>query len=244
MRHLKFYHLDLDSSFELINVTFPVDFSRWEATCHVQGKIFPGQTSSTPVLGNWIMYENWSWNRNSVNSANSWNLINHWSMNWSQFKDPVSHMCFVGTVVGSWCLYGNYNGKYFCYWIQRIQWQHLGKTQSMTQLCVTDTYKSVLDSGHVINLRLKICRPARDNELRTSKWWMWLVIRRDRSELRCLVVWHLGAKDNLRPNLYLSSYSEFTSFYWSLCNLKLGSRPNKPYNIELVMNLNAETKIL
>ena len=30
---------------------------------------------------------------NSVNSANSGNLINHWSMNWAQFKDPISHMC-------------------------------------------------------------------------------------------------------------------------------------------------------
>ena len=29
---------------------------------------------------------------NSVNSANSGNLINFRSMNWAQFKDPVSHM--------------------------------------------------------------------------------------------------------------------------------------------------------
>ena len=25
------------------------------------------------------------------------NLINHWSMNWCQCKDPVSHMCLTGT---------------------------------------------------------------------------------------------------------------------------------------------------
>ena len=25
-------------------------------------------------------------------------------MNWAQFKDPVSHMCFAGTVVASWSL--------------------------------------------------------------------------------------------------------------------------------------------
>ena len=25
-------------------------------------------------------------------------------MNWSQFKDPVSHMCFAGTVVAFWFL--------------------------------------------------------------------------------------------------------------------------------------------
>ena len=30
------------------------------------------------------------WNRNSANSGN---LVNHWSMNSSQFEDPFSHMC-------------------------------------------------------------------------------------------------------------------------------------------------------
>ena len=39
----------------------------------------------------------------SLNSANSGNLINHWSMNWAQFKDPVS-TCLAGTVVPSWSL--------------------------------------------------------------------------------------------------------------------------------------------
>ena len=41
---------------------------------------------------------------NSVNLVNSGNLINHWSMNLVQFKDPVSHMCLAGTVVASWYL--------------------------------------------------------------------------------------------------------------------------------------------
>ena len=41
------------------------------------------------------------WNMNSLNSAN---LINHCSMNWVQFKDPVSHMCLAGAVVTSWSL--------------------------------------------------------------------------------------------------------------------------------------------
>ena len=36
-------------------------------------------------------------NRNSANSANSGNRINHWS----QFKDPVSHMCVAGAVAAS-----------------------------------------------------------------------------------------------------------------------------------------------
>ena len=36
------------------------------------------------------------WERNSMNLAN---LMNHWSMNWSQFKYPVFHMCLAGAVV-------------------------------------------------------------------------------------------------------------------------------------------------
>ena len=34
------------------------------------------------------------WCRNSLNSGN---LKNNWSMNWVQFKDPISHMCLAGT---------------------------------------------------------------------------------------------------------------------------------------------------
>ena len=34
----------------------------------------------------------------SLNSVNSGNLMNHRSMNWAQFKDPVSHMCLAGAV--------------------------------------------------------------------------------------------------------------------------------------------------
>ena len=41
---------------------------------------------------------------NSVISVNSGNLINHWSMNRAQFKDPVSPMCLAGAVVASWSL--------------------------------------------------------------------------------------------------------------------------------------------
>ena len=37
-------------------------------------------------------------------SVDSNNLINHRSMIWDQFKDPVSHMCLAGTVVASWSL--------------------------------------------------------------------------------------------------------------------------------------------
>ena len=42
------------------------------------------------------------WIRNSLNSVNLGKLINHWNMNWTQFKDSVSHMCLAGTVVASW----------------------------------------------------------------------------------------------------------------------------------------------
>ena len=34
----------------------------------------------------------------SANLANSGNPINHWSMNWAQSKDPVTHICLAGTV--------------------------------------------------------------------------------------------------------------------------------------------------
>ena len=44
------------------------------------------------------------WIRNSVNSASSGNLINHWSMNWIQFRDPLCYLCFAGAVVASWSL--------------------------------------------------------------------------------------------------------------------------------------------
>ena len=37
-----------------------------------------------------------------MTSANSGNLINHWSVNWAQFKDPISHKCLAGTVVAYW----------------------------------------------------------------------------------------------------------------------------------------------
>ena len=42
------------------------------------------------------------WNRNSPNSVNSGKLIIHWSINWAQFKDPVSHMCLAGALVACW----------------------------------------------------------------------------------------------------------------------------------------------
>ena len=41
---------------------------------------------------------------NSVNSANSENLINQSSMNWAEFKEPLSHVCLAGAVVASWAL--------------------------------------------------------------------------------------------------------------------------------------------
>ena len=55
----------------------------------------------------------------SLNSANSGTLINHSSMNWAQFKDPVFHLCLVGTVVACWPLTEElagsspFNDKYF-----------------------------------------------------------------------------------------------------------------------------------
>ena len=59
------------------------------------------------------------WNRNSVNSVNWGNRINHLSMNWGEFKDPVFHMCLAAIVVASWSLTlevagsNHCNNKYF-----------------------------------------------------------------------------------------------------------------------------------
>ena len=39
-----------------------------------------------------------------LNSVNSEKLKNHRSMNWAQFKDPISLMCLAGTVVACWSL--------------------------------------------------------------------------------------------------------------------------------------------
>ena len=56
---------------------------------------------------------------NSVISEKSGNLINHRSMNWAQFKDSVSHMCPVSTLVAYWSLTqgvvcsSTFNDKYF-----------------------------------------------------------------------------------------------------------------------------------
>ena len=49
----------------------------------------------------------------SLNSSYSGNLINHWSMNYAQFTDPVSHMCLAGAVVASWCLTQEVAGSAF-----------------------------------------------------------------------------------------------------------------------------------
>ena len=47
---------------------------------------------------NWVFPK---WKGNSVNLANSENLVNHWSMNVDQFKDPLSYPCLGGSVLSS-----------------------------------------------------------------------------------------------------------------------------------------------
>ena len=61
---------------------------------------------------------------------------NHWSMNWVNFKSCLSHVscCHCGSIMVSKARGGRFepfycNDKYFCHWIQRIQWKYLGKTQ-------------------------------------------------------------------------------------------------------------------
>ena len=63
---------------------------------------------------------------------------NHWSMNWTEFKDPVSHMYLTGTVVASWSLTQevavwqvrafNCNDKYFLSLDLVNSEKNLGKT--------------------------------------------------------------------------------------------------------------------
>ena len=63
------------------------------------------------------VFPKWKWN--SVNSSNSGNLINHWNTNWSQFKDPMYHLCLTGAVIASRSVtlettgLNCFNGKYF-----------------------------------------------------------------------------------------------------------------------------------
>ena len=59
------------------------------------------------------------WDGNSVNSANSGNLINHWSMDWGQFKYPASELCLVGVVLASWSLTET-GGRFEPFWWQII----------------------------------------------------------------------------------------------------------------------------
>ena len=72
-----------------------------------------------------------------MNSATSGNLINHWSMNWGQFKGPVSYMCLVGTVIAPWSPTQEVAGSNLFTIMTNIfiQWIH-GKTEFFTKtLC-------------------------------------------------------------------------------------------------------------
>ena len=81
-------------------------------------------------------------NDNPANSTSSWNPINHWNMNWSQFKDPLSYcyLCLGGTMVASWSLTLEtvslnpfvqvFMTNIFRRWILRIQWKHFTLPQN------------------------------------------------------------------------------------------------------------------
>ena len=79
---------------------------------------------------------------NSVNSAKTVNLINHWVLNWSQFKDPVCYLFLSGAVVASWYLthkvVGSNNSLTSV--IQWIQWKHLWKTQLCHHYCYLNDF--------------------------------------------------------------------------------------------------------
>ena len=95
------------------------------------------------------------WNRNSVNSRN---LVNHWSMNLSQFKDSVfsnvscwhSDSILVSNTTGSKFEPFYCSDKYFCHWIQRIPWKHLGKLNcSILQLVWQRWYNVYVFKSHL-----------------------------------------------------------------------------------------------
>ena len=77
------------------------------------------------------------WKRNSINSAISGNLINHWNMKCGQFKDPASHLCLTDNVVASWSLAqkGGRLQPFYCIdqYFESLNsansMNHLGKTQ-------------------------------------------------------------------------------------------------------------------
>ena len=118
----------LDLSFDNL-----VNWKSFSATIHVWSsiRVFP------------------KWNRNSPNSSNSGNLMNHWCMNWSQFIDPDSNMCPAGTngsILVSNTRGGKFesfycNDKYFCNWIQQIQWKHLRKLNCHLSNLISDWSK-------------------------------------------------------------------------------------------------------
>ena len=62
------------------------------------------------------------WKGNAVNSEN---LINHWSIKWGQYRNPVYYLCLTGLVVASRYLtqkVASFNNLFQF-------WEHLGKTQ-------------------------------------------------------------------------------------------------------------------
>ena len=80
-----------------------------------------------------------------LNSSNSGNLINHWSMNWAQFKDPLCYLCLAGAVTAIWSLTQEVAGSspFFSHW---IQWKHLGTRMHSSRM---HTIRSLPYSGRV-----------------------------------------------------------------------------------------------
>ena len=108
-------------------------------------------------------------------SANSGNLINHWSMNWAQYKDPVSHMCLAGAVVTSWSFAPEgagsspLNDKYFWHW---IQWKHL-EQECIPVGCVLPTAVTIGGPGWFpLNFSLG-CGPGPDLPQLPPWVWAW-----------------------------------------------------------------------
>ena len=71
-----------------------------------------------------------------MNSTNSGNVINHSSINWAQFKDPLCYLHLAGTVVESWSLTQEVAGsnnffKKYTIFLSQLSWY-----SSIGRVCV------------------------------------------------------------------------------------------------------------
>ena len=72
--------------YRFIDIIYKLIIWIWKKMCHMCCCCFTSFSSPDSIYYIWVFLKG---TRNSVNSAKSGNLINHWSMNWAQIKDPL-----------------------------------------------------------------------------------------------------------------------------------------------------------